>query len=253
MNSNRGTASKVALVTGASRGIGRATALELAAAGVFVFVNYFKRREDAETVVKTIKNKGGNALPFQADVSDRRAVDAMFNAIDEHAGRLDILVNNAGIALTVNSVSEISDEVWHRTLGVNLDGAFFCLRAAIPRMKKTGGGRIVNVSSMAALIGGGIGGHYAASKGGLLGLTARAAHELAKDGIAVNAVLPSLTETEMVEETVKGPGALELLRTRFPLGRFGRPEEVAQVIRFLCLEAPIYLTGESIRLQGGRM
>jgi len=253
MSSNRGTESKVALVTGASRGIGRATALELAAAGVFVFVNYFKRHEDAETVVKTIKNKGGNALPFQADVSDHRAVDAMYDAIDDHAGRLDILVNNAGIGLQIDSIPDISDEAWHRMLGVNLDGAFFCLRAAIPRMKKSGGGRIVNVSSMAALIGGGIGAHYAASKGGLLGLTARAAHELAKDGIAVNAVLPSLTETDMVEETIKGPGALELLRTRFPLGRFGRPEEVAQVIHFLCLEAPPYLTGESIRLQGGKM
>ncbi len=253
MNSKRKTESKVALVTGASRGIGRAIALELSEAGVTVCVNYCQRGKDAETVVASIRNHGGRALALQADVSDRKAVDAMFGAIDEHLGRLDILVNNAGIASRIDSITAISDEAWRRTLGVNLDGAFFCLRAAIPRLRKAGGGRIVNISSGAALTGGTIGAHYATSKAGLLALTAKAARELARDGIAVNAVLPSIIETDMLDEIVKGAGARAKLGKTFPIGRLGRPEEVARVVRFLCLEAPDYLSGESIRLRGARL
>jgi 3-oxoacyl-[acyl-carrier protein] reductase len=253
MNSNREMRQKVALVTGASRGIGRAIALELAAAGVTVTVNYFQRREDAEAVVRFVENKGGSALALQADVSDPKAVDAMFGVIDKKLGRLDILVNNAGIALRIDSMTAISDETWRRTFAVNLDGAFFCLRAAIPRLREAGHGRIVNISSGAALTGGVIGAHYAASKAGLLALTTKAARELARDGIAVNAVLPSVIETDMVDQIVRGIAAREKLRTTFPIGRFGRPEEVAQVVRFLCLEAPDYLTGEFIRLRGARL
>jgi len=253
MDSNRETRPKVALVTGASRGIGRAIALELATAGVTVVVNYFERREDAEDIVKTIENKGGKALAHQADVSDRGAVDAMFSAIDERLGRLDILVNNAGIGSRIDSITAISDETWRRTFAVNLDGAFYCLRAAIPRLRATGHGRIVNISSGAAHTGGAIGAHYAASKAGLLALTAKAARELARDGIAVNAVLPSVIETEMLDEIARGVEARETLRKTFPIGRFGRPEEVAQVVRFLCLEAPDYLTGEFISIRGARL
>jgi 3-oxoacyl-[acyl-carrier protein] reductase len=244
---------KVALVTGASRGIGRAIALELAAAGTAVVVNYFRRREDAEAVVRTIADKGGSALAYQADVSDRKAIDPMFSMIDDRLGRLDILVNNAGIASRIDSITAISDEAWRQTLAVNLDGAFYCLRAAIPRLRAAGRGRIVNISSGAGLTGGAIGAHYAASKAGLLALTAKAARELARDGIAVNAVLPSVIETDMLGEIARGADALENLRKAFPVGRFGKPEEVAQVVRFLCLEAPDYLTGEFISLRGGRL
>ena len=253
MDSNRGNRPKVALVTGASRGIGRAIALELAEAGITVIVNYFQRREDAETVVRTIENKRGSALAYQADVSDRKAVDAMFETIDEHLGRLDILVNNAGIGLRIDSITAISDETWRHTLAVNLEGAFFCLRAAIPRLRAAGHGRIVNISSGAAITGGAIGAHYAASKAGLLALTAKAARELARDGIAVNAVLPSVIETDMLDEIARGVEAREHLRRTFPLGRFGHPEEVAQVVRFLCLESPDYLTGEFISIRGARL
>jgi 3-oxoacyl-[acyl-carrier protein] reductase len=244
---------KVALVTGASRGIGRAIAFELAEAAVTVVVNYFQRREDAEAVVRTIENKGGSALAYQADVSDCRAVEAMFIWIDDRLGRLDILVNNAGIGSRMDSITAISDETWHHTLAVNLDGAFFCLRAAIPRLKAVGRGRIVNVSSGAAITGGGIGAHYAASKAGLLALTAKAARELAHAGIAVNAVLPSVIETDMLDEIVRGVEAQKNLRRTFPIGRFGHPEEVAQVVRFLCLEAPDYLSGEFISIRGARL
>lgn len=252
MDPNRGA--KVALVTGASRGIGRAIAVELAAAGVTVAVNYCRRREDAEAVVAAIENKGGSALALQADVSDRGAVEAMFKALDERLGRLDILVNNAGIGSRIDSITAITDEAWRRTLAVNLDGAFFCLRAAIPRLRAAaGGGRIVNISSGAAHTGGAIGAHYAASKAGLLALTAKAARELAREGIGVNAVLPSVIETDMLEEIAREPAPRERLRAMFPIGRFGRPEEVARVVRFLCLDAPDYLTGEFISLRGARL
>ncbi len=253
MNSNAEKNEKVALVTGASRGIGRAIAVDLAAAGVTVVVNYFQRREDAEAVVRTIEDSGGKALAHQADVGDRNAVDAMFNMMDERLGLLDILVNNAGIGSRIDSITAISDESWRRTLAVNLDGAFFCLRASIPRLRAAGRGRIVNISSGAATTGGAIGAHYAASKAGLLALTAKAARELARDGIAVNAVLPSVIETDMIDEIAKGAEARENLRKAFPIGRFGQPEEVARIVRFLCLEAPDYLTGEFIQIRGARL
>ena len=253
MNSNQKMDPRVALVTGASRGIGGAIALELGQAGVTVCVNYCQRRKDAEAVVDTIRNRGGKAIAHQADVSERKAVDVMFEFIDKQLGRLDFLVNNAAIGARIDSITAITDEAWHRTLAVNLDGTFFCLRAAIPYLKKTGGGRIVNISSGAALTGGTMGAHYAASKAGVLALTAKAARELAPDGISVNAVLPSIIETEMLDEIVKGPEARANLSKNFPIGRLGRPEEVAQVVRFLCLEAPAYLSGESIRLRGARL
>jgi 3-oxoacyl-[acyl-carrier protein] reductase len=246
-------APRVALVTGASRGIGRSVALALAGAEYAVAVNFATRREDAEAVVAAIHARGGRALAIAADVSRRSAVEEMFSVVDARLGRLDALVNNAGIGRRVDRLTDIDDDTWHRTLAVNLDGAFFCMRAAIPRMKAGGGGRIVNVSSGAARTGGGIGAHYAASKAGLLALTARAARELAREGIAVNAVLPSVIETEMMDALAPDAGARERLRSQFPIGRFGRPAEVAEVVRFLVADAPDYLTGECISLRGGRL
>lgn len=247
-----GASGKVALVTGASRGIGRAVALELARAGFAVGVNYLRTEAAARRVVAAIEQDGGRAAALQADVSDPAAVERMFEDLHRRFGRLDALVNNAGVAARVDAIEQIDDETWRRTLAVNLDGAFYCMRAAIPRLRAAGGGRIVNVSSGAAVSGGVIGGHYAASKAGMLALTARAARELAREGISVNAVLPSAIETDMMDELFRGPDARERGRAQFPIGRFGRPEEVAAVVRFLCVEAPAYLTGESISLRGGR-
>jgi 3-oxoacyl-[acyl-carrier protein] reductase len=246
-------ADRVALVTGASRGIGRAVALELGGAGFAVAVNYAARRAEAEAVVAAIAGRGGTALAVQADVGDHAAVEAMFRTVDERFGRLDVLVNNAGIGRRIESITAIDDETWRRTMAVNLDGAFYCLRAAIPRLRAAGGGRIVNVSSGAARTGGAIGAHYAASKAGMLALTAKAARELAREGISVNAVLPSVIETDMLSEIGRGEEVLARLRAQFPIGRFGRPEEVARVVRFLCIEAPDYLTGECISLRGARL
>ena len=244
---------RVALVTGASRGIGRAIAVELARAGFAVGVNYVRRMDQAEETVAAITAGGGEAAALQADVADPQAVETMFAALDRHFGRLDALVNNAAIGTRIDSLTAIDDATWRRTLAVNLDGAFYCMRAAVPRLRAAGGGRIVNISSGAAKTGGGIGAHYAASKAGLLALTAKAARELARDGIAVTAVLPSVIETEMLDTLAGSAEARERLRAQFPIGRFGRPEEVAQVVRFLIAEAPGYLTGEFISLRGGRL
>ena len=244
---------KVALVTGASRGIGRAIALELAAAGFAIGVNYLRRRNEAEQVVAGILEQGGEAIALPADVSDPEAVEAMFRTLGDRFGRLDALVNNAAVGSRINAFTAIDDATWRRTLAVNLDGAFYCMRAAVPRLRAAGGGRIVNISSGAARTGGILGAHYAASKAGLLALTAKAARELAAEGISVNAILPSVIETEMLEEIAKGAEARERLRAQFPIGRFGRPEEVARVVRFLIADAPSYLTGECIGLRGGRL
>lgn len=244
---------RVALVTGASRGIGRAIAMELARAGFGVGVNYLSRQDQAEGTVAAITAGGGEAVALQADVADPQAVDRMFAALDRQFGRLDALVNNAGIGARIEFLTAIDDATWRRTLAVNLDGAFYCLRAAVPRLRAAGGGRIVNISSGAAKTGGLIGAHYAASKAGLLALTAKAARELARDGISVNAVLPSVIETEMLGALAGSAEARERLRAQFPIGRFGRPEEVAQVVRFLLVEAPGYLTGEFLSLRGGRL
>lgn len=246
-------ARKFALVTGASRGIGRAIALALADAGLAVGVNYARSAGDAAAVVAAIEHTGGAAVALAADVSDSAAVETMFAAADARFGRLDVLVNNAGVGGRVDAITAIDDATWKRTLAVNLDGAFYCLRAAIPRLRAAGGGRIVNISSGAAHTGGTVGAHYAASKAGMLALTAKAARELARDGIAVNAVLPSVIETDMLDDIAKGAEARAKLRAMFPIGRFGRPEEVAQVVRFLCTDAPDYLTGEFIALRGGRL
>ena len=244
---------RVALVTGASRGIGRAIAVELARAGFAVGVNYVHRLDQAEETVAAITAGGGEAAALQADVADSQAVEAMFATLDRRFGRLDALVNNAGVGTRIESLTDIDDATWRRTLAVNLDGAFYCIRAAVPRLQAAGGGRIVNISSGAAKTGGMIGAHYAASKAGLLALTAKAARELAREGIAVTAVLPSVIETEMLDALTGSPEARERLRAQFPIGRFGRPEEVAQVVRFLIAEAPSYLTGEFVSLRGGRL
>jgi 3-oxoacyl-[acyl-carrier protein] reductase len=244
---------RVALVTGASRGIGRAIAVELARAGFAVGVNYVHRLDQAEETVAAITAGGGEAAALQADVADSQAVEAMFARLDRRFGRLDALVNNAGVGTRIESLTDIDDATWRRTLAVNLDGAFYCIRAAVPRLQAAGGGRIVNISSGAAKTGGMIGAHYAASKAGLLALTAKAARELAREGIAVTAVLPSVIETEMLDALAGSPEARERLRAQFPIGRFGRPEEVAQVVRFLIAEAPSYLTGEFVSLRGGRL
>jgi len=231
-------AGRVALVTGASRGIGAAVAVALGAAGARVAVNFRQEAAAAEQVARAI----GQALAVQADVADASTVAAMLAAVEAGLGPVDILVNNAGIAL-IRGIEDLTEADFDATLAVNLKGAFLCTQAVLPGMRARGWGRIVNISSGAARGAGGVGLHYNASKAGLEGLTRGYAARLVKEGITVNAVAPSLIETDMVK------GGLASSPSRIPLGRFGTAEEVAQVVMMLVGNA--YITGQTIPLSGG--
>jgi len=233
---------RVALVTGGSRGIGRAVALALAEAGADAAVNYRERAREAGEVVDAMRAAGRRAIAVRADVSDSQAVAAMHRTIERDLGAVDILVNNAGVAI-LRSVDELTEAEFDLTLAVNLKSAFLCTQAVLPGMRARGWGRIVNVSSGAARGAGGVGVHYNASKAGMEGLTRGYAARLVKEGITVNAVAPSLIDTDMVharrDENV----------ARIPLGRMGTAEEVAQAV--LMVVGNAYLTGQTVQLNGG--
>jgi 3-oxoacyl-[acyl-carrier protein] reductase len=242
MTSSPDLTGRVALVTGASRGIGRAIALALAEAGADVAVNYRERAEDADAAAAAIRVHGRCAIAIAADVSRRAAVEAMFRTVTAEFGSVDILVNNAGIGL-VRGIDDLTEEEFDRTIAVNLKSAFLCTQAALPLMRAKNWGRIVNISSGAARGAGGVGVHYNASKAGMEGLTRGYAARLVKQGITVNAVAPSLIETDMVH------GGIASSPARIPLGRFGTPEEVAQAVLMVIGNA--YMTGQTIALNGG--
>ena len=230
----------VALVTGGSRGIGAAIALALAELGAAVAVNYRERVDDAEAVVARIKSGGGRAMSVAADVSQAAAVTAMVEQVSKTLGPIDILVNNAGIAIP-RGVDDLTESDFDRTILVNLKSAFLCTRAVLPSMRARQWGRIVNISSGAARGAGGIGPHYNASKAGMEGLTRGYAARLVKEGITVNAVAPSLIETDMMR------GRTDL--ARIPLGRMGQANEVAQAVAMVLGNS--YMTGQTIALSGG--
>jgi 3-oxoacyl-[acyl-carrier protein] reductase len=232
----------VALVTGASRGIGRAIALALAEHGAKVAVNYLSRAGDADAVTAAIVAKGGTAIAVKADVSVRAEVDAMLAAVTAQLGPVDILVNNAGIAVR-RGIEDLTEADFDRAIAVNLKSAFLCTQAVLPAMRKRGWGRIVNISSGAARGGGVIGAHYNASKAGMEGLTRGYATRLAQDSITVNAVAPSLIDTDM---STAFPADVA---TRIPVGRMGTPEEVAQVV--IMVVANPYMTGQTVPVNGG--
>ena len=231
----------VALVTGASRGIGAAVALTLAELGAAVAVNYRERADDAGTIVARIKAGGGRAIAVHADVSQAAAVAAMVDQVASALGPIDILVNNAGMAI-VRGIDDLSEEDFDCTIAVNLKSTFLCTQAVLPMMRARKWGRIVNISSGAARGAGSIGPHYNASKTGMEGLTRGYAARLVKEGITVNAVAPSLIETDMMS------GQPQLV-SRIPLGRFGTAEEVAKVVLLLVDNA--YMTGQTVALSGG--
>ena len=217
---------KVALVTGASRGIGRGIALALARAGCDVAVNYRDRGPEAESAAREIQEGGRRALVVRADVSRRAEVEEMTGAVERQLGAVAILVNNAGIA-RVQPVAEIREEDWNELIAVNLTSCFLVTQAVLPGMRAKRWGRIVNVSSVAAQVGGIVGPHYAASKAGMLGLTRSYARLLAKEGITANSISPALIETDMV---TSNPNARADL---IPVGRFGLVEEVADDVLLL--------------------
>ena len=233
---------KVALVTGASRGIGRAVALALAGQGAAVAVNYRERAKEAAVVVAEIEKADGRAMAVAADVSDGAAVAGMVAAIEQKLGPVDVLVNNAGLAI-IRNIDELTEEEFDQTIAVNLKSAFLCTRVVLPGMRKRKWGRIVNISSGAARGAGGIGPHYNASKAGMEGLTRGYAARVVKDGVTVNAVAPSLIETDMVRS------GLASSPDRIPLGRFGTSEECAQAV--LMVVGNAYMTGQTVALSGG--
>ena len=233
---------RVALVTGGSRGIGRAIAISLAEAGASVAVNFRESKADAQSVVEAIGKLGGRAAAIATDVSKSNQVAAMFASVERELGPIDVLVNNAGIAL-IRGVDDLSEQDFDTTIAVNLKSCFLCTQAVVPGMRQRKWGRIVNISSGAARGAGGIGPHYNASKAGMEGLTRGYAARLVKDGITVNAVAPSLIETDMVRAGLAASPA------RIPLGRFGTADECAQVVMMLIGNA--YMTGQTVALSGG--
>ena len=238
---------KVALVTGGSRGIGKAIVLELAKRGANVAVNYVKNKDLAEKVVEEAEKFGVKAKAYRADVSKWAEVKEMVDQIVKDFGGIDILVNNAGIIAKTFSVLEIPESEWDAIIDTNLKGAFNCIKAVAPIMIKRGGGKIVNISSVAGKMGGTVGPAYAASKAGLIGLTFSVAQELLKYNITVNAVAPGPIETEMVKNLPEE--RKKKILARVPMGRFGKPEEVAKAVIFLIEND--YITGEVLDVNGG--
>jgi 3-oxoacyl-[acyl-carrier protein] reductase len=232
---------RIALVTGGSRGIGKAIALALAAAGADVAVNYREREREARGVAEAIAKLGRRALPVHADVSNTGAVTSMLHTIAAQLGKVDVLVNNAGVALH-RGLDELSEADFDRTIAVNLKSAFLCTQAVLPHMRAQRWGRIVNISSGAARGAGVVGVHYNASKAGMEGLMRGYAARLVKEGVTVNAVAPSLILTEMTSSRADAA-------SKVPLGRLGSPEEVAQTV--LLVIANAYMTGQTVQVNGG--
>jgi len=232
---------KVALVTGASRGIGRGVAAALARAGSHVAVNYYTREKEALETLDLVRKTGRRGVLVRADVSNSSQITEMIGTVERELGRVQILVNNAGIVLQ-KGLHEITEQDWDRVLAVNLKSAFLITQAVFQGMRDTGWGRIVNISSVAAQTGGITAPPYVASKAGLWGLSHSYAAQFLKDGITVNTVAPALIETDMLREIKADPG-------RIPVGRFGKVEEVADAVLMLARNG--YITGQTINVSGG--
>jgi len=243
---------KVALVTGASGGIGRATALELARRGATVAVHYFRRREGAEETARSIAAGGGSATIFGGDVSRLEEVRRLVADVEKRLGRIDVLVNNAGDLIERRTLLEMTESRWREVIDLNLTSIFFCCQAAAPSMIARRQGTIVNMSSLAAHNGGGPGAFaYAAAKGGVISLSKAIAKELAPHGIRVNCVSPGLIDNTRFHGRFTPRETFEGIARTIPLGRAGQPEEVARVIAFLAGDDGSFLVGETIEINGG--
>jgi len=238
---------RVALVTGAARGIGRAIALELAHRGASVAVNYRTSQEHAEGLAEQIRETGGECLLIRGDVAQKEEARRVIQTVLDHWKRLDILVNNAGITRD-KSLRKMTDDEWADVINVNLNGTYYCTSAALPAMMEQKFGRIINISSHVAETGNFGQANYAASKGGIIAFTKSLALEMAKYNITANTVSPGFTCTEMLEKIP--PNVLEQIRLKIPLQRFGRPDEVAKAAAFLASDGD-YITGQQLNVNGG--
>jgi len=242
---------KKALVTGASRGIGKGIALSLAKAGASVAVNYHSKVQEAEAVVTEIKKLGVDSFSVPADVSNKEEVVKMFTEVKNKFEQLDILVNNAGVVY-MNPIDKITEEEWDKVLNTNLKGQFFCIQEAIKIMSK--GGKIISISSIASGgVGVGFGNivHYASSKGGVIGMVEDMAIELGPRGININAIGPGVIETDMTTSILADEKTKLGMLARIPKGRFGKPEDIGATVVFLASDEADYITGTVIYVDGG--
>lgn len=239
---------KVALVTGATKNIGRAIARSLASAGASVAVNSRASKEDGEKVVAEITSAGGTAQAYVADISDAAAVDAMVKSINERFGGIDILVLNASIRKQTH-ITEMSFEEWRRIMSISLDGSFHCVKACLPTMTKRGGGAIVTLGGMMALAGAKNRVHGSVVKHGLVGMTRALALDLAEYGIRANCIAPGQMNTPPAGEPLVVPSPSKAV----PIGRKGEPEEIAAAVRFLCSPAASFISGQTIHVNGAQM
>lgn len=236
------------LITGASRGIGAATARLFSRNKCRIFLNYNNSGQQAIKLADELRAEGGEIIPLKADVSSSHEVSAMFEKIGEYCDGIDVLVNNAGIAQS-KLFTELTDEDWDRMLGVNLSGAFYCCRAALPGMIRKKKGRIINISSMWGQVGGSCEVHYSAAKAGIIGLTKALAMEEGLSGITVNCVAPGVISTDMT--SVLTEADREQLKSETPTGTLGTPEDVARAVYFLAQEGSSFITGQVLGVNGG--
>lgn len=239
---------KIALVTGASRGIGRATARRLAHEGYAVCVNYHERKDCADSLVEELTGEGLKAFAFQADVSVRAEVNAMVKKIEETWGPVSLLVNNAGVAGQMQ-IQDVTDEEWRRYFGVNLDASFYTVQAVLPHMLHEHEGCIINISSMWGLRGASCEVTYSATKAALIAFTRSLAVELAPTNIRVNCIAPGVIDTDML--SALPPEVLPMLAEETPLRRLGKPEDIAAAVSFFASEGASFITGQVLTADGG--
>jgi 3-oxoacyl-[acyl-carrier protein] reductase len=239
---------KVALVTGASRGIGRAIAITLAEAGADVVVNYAGSEQAAQEVVEQIEAMGRKAVKLQADVSSMQAAEDLVKQTIEIMGQIDILVNNAGITRD-NLIMRMKEDEFDQVIATNLKGVFNCVKAVTRPMMKQRSGRIINISSVVGVLGNPGQANYVAAKAGVIGLTKATARELATRGILVNCVAPGFIETDMTDK-LSGEMREQMMK-QIPLERLGQPEDIAKAVRFLASDDSSYMTGQTIHVDGG--
>lgn len=240
--------SETVIVTGASRGIGKACALAFGKSGANVIINYTRSKEKAEELCEDISKLGGRALPFCADVADRKAVDEMIAFAHSNFGSITTLVNNAGIAEQI-MFCDITEEKWDRMFAVDVKGVYNCIQAALPDMIHNKSGRIINISSMWGITGASCEVHYSAAKAAIIGMTKALAKELGPSGITVNAIAPGVISTEMngnISEEI-----MSELKEETPIGRIGTPEDIAETAIFLASPKASFITGEVISVNGG--